>query len=67
MYRKQGLLTIICFGTMQWLPHYGNFVNKPNTISRDKLLTVLETFVNDLELGIIRMIIADTTLELTLN
>ncbi len=34
-----------------------------DTIRRDKLLTVLETFVNDSELRIIRMLLADTTLE----
>ncbi len=33
-----------------------------DTIRRDKLLTVLETFVNDSELRIIRMLLADTTL-----
>ena len=34
-----------------------------DTIRRDKLSTVLETFVNDSELRIIRMLLADTTLE----
>ena len=34
-----------------------------DTIRRDKLLTVLETFVNDSELRIIRMLLADTTLK----
>ena len=34
-----------------------------DTIRGDKLLTVLETFVNDSELRIIRMLLADTTLE----
>ena len=34
-----------------------------DTRSRDKLLTVLETFDNDSELRIIRMLLADTKLE----
>ena len=34
-----------------------------DTIRRDKLLTVLETFVNDSELRIIRMLLAETTLQ----
>ena len=34
-----------------------------DTIRRDKLLTVLETFVNNSELRNIRMLLADTTLE----
>ena len=34
-----------------------------DTIRRDKLLTVLETFVNDSELRIIRMLLAKTTLQ----
>ena len=34
-----------------------------DTIRRDKLLTVLETFVNGSELRIIQMLLADTTLE----
>ena len=34
-----------------------------DTIRRDKLLTVLGTFVNDSELRIIRMLLADTTFE----
>ncbi len=33
-----------------------------NTIRRDKLLTVLETFVNDSELRIIGMLLADTSM-----
>ena len=33
------------------------------TIRRDKLLTVLETFVNDSELRLIRMLLAETTLQ----
>ena len=34
-----------------------------HTIRRDKLLTVLETFVNDSELRIIRMLLVETTLQ----
>ena len=34
-----------------------------DTIRRDKLLTVLETFVNDSELRLIRMLLAETTLQ----
>ena len=34
-----------------------------DTIRRDKLLTVIETFVNDSELRLIRMLLAETTLQ----
>ena len=34
-----------------------------DTIRRDKLLTVLETLVNDSELRLIRMLLAETTLQ----
>ena len=34
-----------------------------DTIRRDKLLTVLETFVNDSELRLIRMLLTETTLQ----
>ena len=38
-----------------------------DTIRRDKLLTVLETFANDSELRLIRMLLAEKTLQPRLN